>query len=205
MIIPSIIMGGVMSEGQKESARVFWGAFQSCLEEVRIRPDAIPQYIKWAQAFVRFYPGKGLRERTSDDIRAFLTDLQKQKISEWKMRQAEHALKVLYEDFLPGYIPIPQENTHSFRDHVMPGEVERRYQPLLSAIRTEMRNRHYSIRTETTYLDWARRFIAFHHYTHPSMLDGTSVKEFLNYLAVERKVAGSDIKTNPAMYVSSFP
>lgn len=29
-----------------------------------------------------------------------------------------------------------------------------------------LRVRHYSYRTEQTYLDWARRFILFHHNRH---------------------------------------
>nr|WP_306092920.1 phage integrase N-terminal SAM-like domain-containing protein [Stutzerimonas degradans] len=27
--------------------------------------------------------------------------------------------------------------------------------------------RHYSIRTDTVYLEWTRRFIRFHKYRHP--------------------------------------
>ena len=38
---------------------------------------------------------------------------------------------------------------------------------LLDRMRAEIRVRHYSIRTEETYLDWARRFILFHDKRHP--------------------------------------
>ena len=33
---------------------------------------------------------------------------------------------------------------------------------LLHRMRDHLRTRHYSIRTETAYLDWVRRFILFH-------------------------------------------
>jgi integron integrase len=60
---------------------------------------------------------------------------------------------------------------------------------LIEAVKTEVRSRHYSYRTETTYLDWVRRFIAFHDYTNPTGLDApTAVKTYLDYLAVEREV-----------------
>jgi len=34
--------------------------------------------------------------------------------------------------------------------------------PFLERIREAIRVRHYSIRTERTYVDWTRRFIVFH-------------------------------------------
>lgn len=33
---------------------------------------------------------------------------------------------------------------------------------LLERMRIHLRTRHYSIRTEEAYIDWARRFILFH-------------------------------------------
>jgi len=75
---------------------------------------------------------------------------------------------------------------------VIPGEVERQFPELLEAVKTEVRTRHFSYRTETTYLDWVRRFIAFHDYADPRELDApTAVKTYLDYLAVEREVAAS--------------
>ncbi|MFH1077465.1 MAG: hypothetical protein V1753_11665 [Pseudomonadota bacterium] len=60
----------------------------------------------WAQAFVDFLPGKRLRDRSRQDIEAFLADLGKRPGNmDWQARQAEHALKILYEAFLPGYRP----------------------------------------------------------------------------------------------------
>ena len=58
-------------------------------------------------------------------------------------------------------------------------------------MRAEIRVRHYSIRTEETYLDWARRFILFHNKRHPKDMGAEEVQSFLSYLAVERNVASS--------------
>lgn len=38
---------------------------------------------------------------------------------------------------------------------------------LLGQMRDDIRRRHYSIRTEQAYLDWARRYILFHGKRHP--------------------------------------
>ncbi len=42
--------------------------------------------------------------------------------------------------------------------------------PLLDQMRDALRARHYSIRTETSYLDWAKRFILFHNKRHPESM-----------------------------------
>jgi hypothetical protein len=88
------------------AAMRFWDAFRACVEENRIDHSRSAYYVKWAQAFYRFFPGKGLRERTKEDIEAFLADIGKQPGSaDWQAKQAEYALKILYEIFLPNYIP----------------------------------------------------------------------------------------------------
>ena len=186
----------------------FWEAYRGCAEENRVRPDRSPFYVNWARDFANFLPEKPLNERSRKDIEAFLTDLGKRRgIADWQVRQAEHALRILYEIFLPRYAPerhtgVATDGKHpvqeaiaktdGFRDRVIPGEVERQFSELVGAVKTEVRSRHYSYRTETAYLDWVRRFIAFHNYADPRELDApTSVKTYLDYLAVEREVAAS--------------
>jgi integron integrase len=62
---------------------------------------------------------------------------------------------------------------------------------LLDRLREAIRVRHYSIRTEDTYTDWARRFILFHDKRHPLELGAPEVAAFLTDLAVNRGVAPS--------------
>lgn len=62
---------------------------------------------------------------------------------------------------------------------------------LLDRMRAEIRVRHYSIRTEEAYVDWARRFILFHDKKHPKDLGAEAVRDFLGHLAVDRNVAPS--------------
>lgn len=54
----------------------------------------------------------------------------------------------------------------------------------MEAGKTEIRARHYSYRMETAYVDWVRRFIAFHNHANPRGLDApTAVKTYLDYLS----------------------
>jgi integron integrase len=62
---------------------------------------------------------------------------------------------------------------------------------LLDRVRSIMRVRRYSIRTEDAYLDWMRRFILFHKKRHPSEMGEAEITEFLTYLATERNVAAA--------------
>lgn len=62
---------------------------------------------------------------------------------------------------------------------------------LLDRLRAEIRLRHYSIRTEEAYVDWARRFILFHRKRHPKEMGADEVAAFLSYLASERNVSAS--------------
>lgn len=100
-----VIMNEV-NPNQLTPAQKFWNAFQTCVEENRVQNDRSIYYVRWAQAFARFLPGKRLRDRSREDMEAFLSDLNKRPgVMEWQVKQAEHALKILYEVFLPGYAP----------------------------------------------------------------------------------------------------
>lgn len=62
---------------------------------------------------------------------------------------------------------------------------------LLDQVRDRIRLKHYSIRTEKTYLAWIRRFILFHDKRHPKDMGKPEVESFLTHLAVDRHVAAS--------------
>jgi integron integrase len=62
---------------------------------------------------------------------------------------------------------------------------------LLEVAREAIRRRHFSPRTEETYLHWMKRFILFSGKRHPRELGAAEVTAFLNHLAVERHVAAA--------------
>ncbi len=68
---------------------------------------------------------------------------------------------------------------------------QKRRSPFLEEVRAAVRLRHYSIRTEKTYLDWIVRYIRFHGKRHPRELGEAHVAEFLSHLAVRRRVTAS--------------
>lgn len=74
----------------------------------------------------------------------------------------------------------------TIRTGISPGKPK-----LLEQVRDVIRRKHYSFRTEQTYLDWIRRFILFHRKRHPSEMAETEVTEFLTSLARDGDVAAS--------------
>jgi len=62
---------------------------------------------------------------------------------------------------------------------------------LLEVVRQRIRLKHYSHRTEKSYIHWIRRFVRFHNRRHPRTLGKPEIESFLTHLAVERKVSAS--------------
>ena len=62
---------------------------------------------------------------------------------------------------------------------------------LLDRVRAVLRTRHYSFRTEKTYIEWILQYIRFHNIKHPNEMGAAEIEAFLTYLAVERSVAAS--------------
>jgi integron integrase len=72
-----------------------------------------------------------------------------------------------------------------------PAVVSEKKPKLLDRVRSDVRVKHYSIRTEKAYIDWIRRFILFHGKRHPNEMGEQEISAFLAHLAVDRNVAAS--------------
>lgn len=62
---------------------------------------------------------------------------------------------------------------------------------LLEQVRQQIRLRNYSIRTESVYSEWIKRYIRFHQYRHPLEMGAVEIEAFLTHLAVKRNVAAA--------------
>lgn len=62
---------------------------------------------------------------------------------------------------------------------------------LLDQLRDKLRVKHYSIRTETQYLQWVKRFILYHGKRHPREMGAEEVEAFLTHLATAGQVSAS--------------
>ena len=62
---------------------------------------------------------------------------------------------------------------------------------LLDQVRDQIRLKHYSYRTEQTYVYWIRRYILLHQKRHPAEMGSAELEAFLTHLAVVGKVSAS--------------
>ncbi|MEM9119236.1 MAG: integron integrase [Cyanobacteria bacterium P01_F01_bin.56] len=62
---------------------------------------------------------------------------------------------------------------------------------LLEQVRQSIRLRHFSLKTEKSYIYYIRDFILFHQKRHPSEMGVDEIRSYLSHLAIDRQVAAS--------------
>ncbi len=69
--------------------------------------------------------------------------------------------------------------------------MEKPTKKLLEQVSDVIRLKHYSYKTEKSYVNWIKRYILFHKKRHPREVGGKEIEEFLTHLAVKENVAAS--------------
>lgn len=62
---------------------------------------------------------------------------------------------------------------------------------LLQLVSETIRTKHYSYRTEKTYIEWIKQYILFHKKRHPKEMGNEEIQAFLTHLASDRTVSAS--------------
>lgn len=62
---------------------------------------------------------------------------------------------------------------------------------LIDQVRGVLRLKHYSSRTEETYVHWIVRYILYHDKCHPNTMNVPEIEQFLSYLATDLHVSAS--------------
>lgn len=184
----------------------FWESFRNHLVRSGTPEKRAEWYVRWAKKFGVSAKGKPLRARSADDVERFLQHLSgDSNLASWQLIQARDAIVALYRDFLRGGLDtagiqkrwalVPGGRTQvreSFQDRTVSDEVlQRRHGTTLQALRSELRLRHYSFRTERSYEHWVKRFLSFHDTNDVNGLGAEEIKAYLNYLAEVRSVSAS--------------
>lgn len=194
---------------EPDSMQSIWEKMEILLEKNNIHPPAIPWMIRRAQAFVRGLKGKPLEKTGPDDICRFISKLNSYPdIQVFQIKKADQALKFLYTrvlnydwvfdwpDTLHG---LKHDDSSGYPQHFKSAspykisfeDCEKIHSAIFEKLTNAIRTMHYSIRTEKTYSDWVKRFLAFHHPIEPKILTSQHVSEFLEFLAVQRNVSAS--------------
>lgn len=193
-----------------------WQHFLALIRGRGIKERSARWYVIRIEQFVRYLSGKSLADCTADDLTQYLTELGSGgALEDWQFRQTVDALQIMMTKVLnvPGAADFDWaywrasaqqlKPTHpTLAREIPPPDLTPRpsrrsttvttgHRKLLAAVASEIRRRRYSYRTEQTYLQWIRRFIAFNGGRDPRTLGVANVRSFLEDLAVRSKVASS--------------
>ena len=192
-----------------------WKEFFKSLSSKNIPPKAIPWYIRRAKTFLSKAKNTKVCELSIERVTLFLTSLsQDHLLDDWQINQSVDAVHFFLRDILHlnwvaniDWSSFKKDEFYTAKTHTMeireldiPELIAKRvekfdvvlrkaYGELLTKLVRTLRVRNYSIRTEQVYLMWSVRFLHFHHKTKAGEISGQIVRNFLEYLALERQVA----------------
>ena len=190
-----------------------WTRFLALLRERGIKDSSARWHVLRAEQFLK---ASGDRDPTAlavEDVARYLREAgSNARLADWQYRQVVEALKILFVGVLelpwaatfdwsfwhdsarrlePTHVTIARQPHPNRRPEVHSAQRLATQDQLLDALAGEIRRRAYSIRTERTYVQWVRRFVASFHDRDPRDLGAVEVKAFLERLAVQSKVAPS--------------
>jgi integron integrase len=147
-------------------------------------PNTRPHLVRWVKEFLLF--AEDHRNQSFDQtLDHFLNEVgTRSDIQPWQIQQASDAIRIYRFQFRKAL-------AKSIGDEPGP-PVEMDDRMLLARMHEILRLRHYSIRTEKSYLNWVKRFLAYLRQTkYLGIPTGEEVKAFLTRLAMTDKVSAS--------------
>ncbi len=164
--------------------------FQQHLLSRRLVPGKnVTFYAYWANRYLSF--SKRLKNfEAAEALRLFLEDLQsRENIADWQIQQAKEAIQI-YTTHFHGE---KADGTADDEIKVTSGPFDPDL--VMASLQKAIRVRQYSLSTERTYMDWARRFFEYTGNMKGGLLQETpaaeDIREFLTHLAVHNKVSAS--------------
>jgi len=155
--------------------------YKSYLLKKRVVTESkVPYYIAWVSKFYAFCDKKVGDEVSSGDVEKFIRYLAKFR-EDWQINQAREAID-LYR-----FIGRKKSNNHKKNDM----NSDSLWKALSEDMVKILRLKHRSMSTEKTYIGWLRDFYRFNRKIIPSELNSSHLKDYLTYLATERKVSAS--------------
>ena len=166
--------------------------FQAFLAEKRLaRENQIPHLLRWVQHFLGHGHGQ-LDGLSADTVLSFRRVLENEMaLQDWQVRQAENAVAIYLHQFLKLNLSTPVPDTSDRGVTTDATSAVNTWPVIVEQARTGLRLRHYSYRTEQTYLVWIRELARYIDPVTPADVKTDDVKHFLTHLAVKRQVSAS--------------
>jgi integron integrase len=181
--------------------------FETCLRNAAIPKPAHAAYTKWLRYYLDFCQKYHFPHAQKESLPHFLHKLQEKKQTKAQQQQASHAVSLCYElmRFRDSHSDVP-----SLKNDDPPGKAPAQSSPqtvsssnnanaspkvswiaVYTRLANDIQVRHYSPKTLKAYTQWVRHFQTFTRSKEPGSLSSADVREFLTFLAVDRKVSAS--------------
>lgn len=182
---PTWYIMGNMSDNRKKDVLPEFQAF--LLDKKLAQEKNAFFYALWASKFLIFSNRKQIPpdQYQENAVIEFIETMKSDSnVSDWQIRQAGDAIRLYYFH----YRGLKPENLLAGKSFDFAPE-------LLAEAKRLIRLKHYSYSTEKTYLQWIKRFLDYAKQTGRKQtaaeLGTADCKNFLSYLAVNKRVAGS--------------
>ncbi len=145
-----------------------------------IKSKQVPFYVKWINDCYGFLNCSGEKPLVRENVQKYLYHLEK-KCEPWQVKQAEYALR-LYKYFKAN---IKKDSECKNINNKIAWE------QVFVQTKNLLRLQQKSLSTEKTYMHWIKRFALFYPEMPPEEADGEALKNFLSFLAVEKRVGAA--------------
>ena len=197
----------------------FWDKYIKQTLEQGVKKSATRYYVLRVEQYIQAVPDKRLRDHEPKDVvEYFEAQGRLDRIEDWQFRQMVDAIQILFRMLDVAWMSevdwthwmnsaaVVTESHATVAREISAAEtidqlanvngsahsdVRKKHREVLTQLLVEIRQRHYSIRTEQAYEPWVVRFLSFSQNRDPSDLKGSDVVSFLQYLAVRRNVSAS--------------
>jgi len=142
--------------------------------------DKVVYYQGWVSKFTALFGEELSQGITGDLLDAFGRHLNK-RFEEWQIKQAKEAVR------LYGYYKAAELKRQEAKDRKYDDDWKRAAEEMQRILRLK----HRALSTERSYLGWLREFETFVSGRSPHELLPGDAKNFLSYLAVDRRIAES--------------
>ncbi len=198
------------------SSRSGWDVYLTALLDRNISEQLRPWFVRHLKSFQTF-----LRNKNTNLDKASVVDLEvflKKKsadvhLKDWLFKQVVESLEIYYVDIIKpdwafqfDWVFWKQASRQLAADHPTVARhavissfskltdsatINPRFNTVLDNLVTQIRLRHFSIRTEQTYAHWVKRFLRCFPECEVAKLSKLEVEQFLSDLAITRNVSAS--------------
>lgn len=202
----------------KYSQEIDWDKYIKNIKKQDVSDSTLRWYVRRAEQYMQHYSKKKITEHTEGDVSTYLTIMGNNRLLKgWQLEQIISAIRNLFlvsdaglalsfdwDYWLQSCEKICEKHPTLIREsgllsgqeketrpNAVNSSVTHPFEKELDKLVIEIRRRNYSIRTEQTYRSWICRYLSCTKDVKLDSTDAPKVMEFLQDLAVRRRVSAS--------------